>query len=149
MKIAVINGPNLNLLGLREPHLYGYQTYNGLCQLLQEEAKKKGLDLEIYQSNHEGALVDYIQGLYQKADGIIINPAAYTHTSIAILDALKAINLPVIEVHLTDISQREDYRKHSYVSEVAFKTITGKGSQGYLLALEDLIREIKGYETDL
>ena len=145
MKIAVINGPNLNLLGLREPHLYGNQTYDGLCQLLQEEAKQKGLDLEIYQSNHEGALVDYIQALYQKADGIIINPAAYTHTSIAILDALKAINLPVVEVHLTDISKRED----SYVSEIAFKTITGKGIQGYLLALEDLIREIKGYETDL
>lgn len=136
MKIAIINGPNLNFLGIREPGIYGQGTLADLEALLREAAGKLGHELTFFQSNHEGALVDHIQSLYQICDGIIINPAAYTHTSIAILDALKAVGIPTVEVHLSDLSTREAFRRHSYVSLAARATITGKGFSGYLEALE-------------
>lgn len=136
MKLLIINGPNLNLLGLREPAIYGNQPYAHLCHLLEDQAQKLNISISIYQSNHEGAIVDHIQSAYQVYDGIIINPAAYTHTSIAILDALKAVAIPTIEVHLSEVNQREPYRQISYVGEYAFKTIMGKGFQGYLEAME-------------
>ena len=144
MKIVVINGPNLNLLGLREPNLYGRLTYKDLVARLEMKAEELNIELEIYQSNHEGDIVDYIQAAYPKASGILINPAAYTHTSIAILDALKAIDLPFIEVHLTDVMQRESYRKISYIREYAIQTISGKGIDGYLEGLEILVSKLKG-----
>lgn len=135
MFILVINGPNLNMLGIREPKIYGSQTYENLCDLINSEAEKLGIDVEIFQSNHEGAIVDKIQQAYGKADGIIINPAAYTHTSVAILDALKAVNIPTCEVHISDVDSREDFRKFSYVSLYAEKTISGHGFDGYVEAL--------------
>lgn len=136
MKLLIINGPNLNLLGVREPELYGKSDYAALCRLI--TAACDGIDFEIFQSNHEGAIVDKIQQAYGTADGIVINPAAYTHTSVAILDALKAVGLPTVEVHLTDISAREDFRKTSFVSLAAEKTISGKGFDGYREAIEYL-----------
>lgn len=137
-KILVINGPNLNLLGLREPALYGAQNFEALQDAVREWATALGLDVELFQSNHEGAIVDKIQAAYGVFDGILINPAAYTHTSVAILDALKAVALPTAEVHLTDISTREDFRKFSFVSLYAQKTICGKGFDGYKEGLEYL-----------
>ena len=137
-KILVINGPNLNFLGIREKHIYGTETYKDLCDLIEKSAKQLGVKVEIYQSNHEGALVDKIQEAYGNFDGIVINPAAYTHTSVAILDALKAVALPTVELHLTDISTREDFRKFSFVSLYAEKTICGKGFDGYNEGLEYL-----------
>ena len=139
MKILVINGPNLNLLGLREPDLYGKQDYNALCDMIRE--KCTGHELELFQSNHEGAIVDKIQAAYGNTDGIVINPAAYTHTSVAILDALKAVGIPTVEVHLTDIAQREDFRKHSFVSLYAEKTIKGLGFDGYMQAIDYVIEK--------
>lgn len=136
MKILIINGPNLNLLGLREPAIYGDQSFSALLAKLSEWAGELGLEIETYQSNHEGAIVDKIQDAYGKFDGIVINPAAYTHTSVAILDALKAVAIPTVEVHLSDISAREEFRKFSYVSLAAVKTIYGKGFLGYREALE-------------
>lgn len=137
MKILVINGPNLNFLGIREPEIYGKSTYQDLCALINEKAKQLNIDIEIFQSNHEGSIVDEIQKAYfNKVDGIIINPAAYTHTSIAILDALKSVNIPCVEVHISDVSQREDFRKQSYVSLVAKKRIIGQGFNGYLQAID-------------
>ena len=136
MKLLIINGPNLNLLGLREPAIYGSQTYAALCDSLQIWAKELGHEIELFQSNHEGAIVDKIQEAYDHFDGIVINPAAYTHTSVAILDALKAVAIPTVEVHLSDISQREAFRQFSYVSLVAKKTICGKGFIGYKEAME-------------
>lgn len=136
MKLLIINGPNLNLLGLREPAIYGNQNYAALCESLQSWAKELGHDIEIFQSNHEGVIVDKIQAAYGIFDGIVINPAAYTHTSIAILDALKAVGIPTVEVHLSDISKREAFRQFSYVSLVAKKTICGKGFDGYKEAME-------------
>lgn len=133
MKILVINGPNLNLLGLREPDLYGKQDYTALCEFIKE--KSAGHEVELYQSNHEGDIVDKIQAAYRCVDGIVINPAAYTHTSVAILDALKAVGLPTVEVHLTDISQREAFRQHSFVSLYAEKQIKGQGFDGYAQAI--------------
>ena len=130
-KILVINGPNINLLGLREPQMYGAKNYTALREFICESAAETGLQVEFYQSNHEGEIVDKIQAAYGWFDGILINPAAYTHTSIAILDALKAVALPTVEVHLTDISQREEFRRFSYVSLYAHKTICGKGFEGY------------------
>ena len=115
MKILVLNGPNLNMLGIREPELYGKSTYNDLCGLIKAHAEKKGIEVEIYQSNHEGCLVDKIQQAYGVFEGIVINPAAYTHTSIALLDALKAVNIPAVEVHISDVSKRESFRQISYV----------------------------------
>lgn len=135
-KILVINGPNLNLLGLREPAIYGSRNYNALIEFIKEKASELSLSVDFFQSNHEGSIVDKIQEAYGNFDGIIINPAAYTHTSVAVLDALKAVAVPTVEVHLSDISEREDFRKFSYVSLVAEKTICGKGFDGYAEALE-------------
>jgi len=135
MKILVINGPNLNMLGIREPGIYGKSTYRDLVELIKEHADKNGAEVEFFQSNHEGDIVDRIQEAYNNADGIIINPAAYTHTSVAILDALKAVGIPTVEVHISDIAEREDFRKFSYVSLYAEKTICGKGLDGYIEAL--------------
>jgi 3-dehydroquinate dehydratase-2 len=136
MKLLIINGPNLNLLGLREPAIYGSQNYATLCANLQKWADELGHEIELFQSNHEGAIVDKIQAAYGNFDGIVINPAAYTHTSVAILDALKAVAIPTVEVHLSDISQREAFRQFSYVSLAAKKTICGKGFDGYREAME-------------
>lgn len=135
-KILVINGPNLNFLGIREPDIYGKSTYADLEDSINKAAVLKGLKVEIYQSNHEGCIVDKIQEAYNHFDGIIINPAAYTHTSVAILDALKAVGLPTVEVHLSDINSREEFRKFSYISLYAAKTICGKGFDGYTEALD-------------
>ena len=136
MKLLVINGPNLNMLGIREPDIYGKNTYEELVHLIQKTCEQKGIEVEIYQSNTEGFIVDKIQQAYGNTDGIIINPAAYTHTSIAILDALKATGIRTVEVHLSDINSREEFRKRSYVSLAAAKTICGKGFDGYVEAIE-------------
>ena len=136
MKLLVINGPNLNMLGIREPNIYGHNTYEELVHLIQKTCAQKGIEVEIYQSNTEGFIVDRIQQAYGSTDGIIINPAAYTHTSIAILDALKATGIRTVEVHLSDINSREEFRKHSYVSLAAEKTICGMGFDGYTAAIE-------------
>ncbi len=136
MKIYVINGPNMNMLGVREPELYGEGRLKDLEQLVGNHCNALGIDCEFFQSNHEGELVDIIQSAFENADAIIINAAAYTHTSVAILDALKAVCLPTIEVHMTDINAREDFRKISYVSLYAFRTIMGKGFDGYLEAVD-------------
>ena len=130
-KILVINGPNINMLGLREPSLYGAYNYAALKEYICESAAEAGLQVELFQSNHEGTIVDAIQAAYGRFDAILINPAAYTHTSVAILDALKAVALPTVEVHLTDISSREEFRQFSYVSLYAEKVICGKGFEGY------------------
>ena len=135
MKILVINGPNLNMLGIREPDIYGKRTYNDLVDMIQKSADEKGVEVEFFQSNHEGAIVDKIQQAYGVFDGIIINPAAYTHTSVAILDALKAVAVPTVEVHISDVDEREPFRKLSYVSLIAKKIVKGKGFEGYLEAL--------------
>ena len=138
MKILVINGPNLNLLGLREPTLYGSKNFAALQEFILTAAKDLGLEVELFQSNHEGCIVDAIQEAYNRYDGILINPAAYTHTSVAILDALKAVALPCVEVHLTDISTREKFRQFSDVSLYAEHTICGQGFEGYRQGLEYL-----------
>ena len=135
MKFLVINGPNLNLLGLREPAIYGTQNYAALCQLVQDTCAEIGIEVELYQSNHEGAIVDAIQQAYGKVDGIVINPAAYTHTSIAILDALKAVGIPAVEVHISDVSQRESFRQISYAGMACVKTYMGLGLDGYRQAI--------------
>ena len=138
MKFLVINGPNLNLLGLREPQIYGSQNFEALQSFIKDSCAAEGVEVELYQSNHEGAIVDKIQAAYGAFDGIIINPAAYTHTSVAILDALKAVSIPTVEVHLSDINSREEFRKHSYVSMVAIKTVFGLGFEGYAQAVKFL-----------
>lgn len=138
-KILIINGPNLNFLGIREPAIYGKGTYANLVDLLNSAAKERNFDIEIFQSNHEGCIVDKIQEAYHKFDGIIINPAAYTHTSVAILDALKAVGLPTVEVHLSDINSREEFRKFSYISLYAQKAVCGKGFDGYIEAMDFFI----------
>lgn len=144
MKILVINGPNLNMLGIREPEIYGRQTYADLVAAVEGWASEMGLDAEVYQSNHEGEIVTKIQQAYfEKADGIVINAAAYTHTSVAILDALKAVQIPAVEVHLSDIQTRDEFRKHSYVSLYAEKMICGKGFEGYREALGYLAEKLK------
>ncbi len=135
MKILVINGPNLNMLGIREPGIYGKSTYADLCSLLEQTAKDLGMEVEIYQSNHEGDLVDKIQWAYGKIDGIVINPAAYTHTSVAILDALKAVSIPAVEVHISDVDARESFRQISYAGLACVKTIKGHGFAGYQEAM--------------
>ena len=140
--IYVINGPNLNMLGIREPDKYGKETYASLVERLQKYSEERGFKTEIYASNHEGDLVDKIQEAYFKgADGIVINPGAYTHTSIALLDALKAVNIPTVEVHISDVSAREDFRQISYVRLAAVKTIMGHGLNGYFEAIEFLLGE--------
>ncbi len=138
MKILIINGPNLNMLGLREPEIYGDKNYSALCRLINDTCNDLGVEFEIYQSNHEGAIVDKIQDAFSVFDGIVINPAAYTHTSIAILDALKSVSIPTVEVHISDVSQREEFRQISYVSLAAIKTIMGLGFDGYRVALKYL-----------
>ena len=142
MKILVLNGPNLNMLGIREPGIYGSNTFADLLALIEQTAEEEGLDIEQYQSNHEGDLVDKIQWAYGKVDGIVINPAAYTHTSVAILDALKAVNLPAAEVHLTDITKREAFRQVSYAGMACQAHFMGLGFAGYGKALEWMKEQI-------
>ena len=139
MKILVINGPNLNMLGIREPDHYGKETYADLVLKIQNYCAEKGVSVKCFQSNHEGALVDEIQNAYQNFDGIVINPGAYTHTSIAILDAVKSVNIPTVEVHISNLEEREDFRQISYIRLAAAKTITGHGTNGYLEAIDFLI----------
>ena len=135
MKILVINGPNLNMLGIREPDHYGKETYNDLVAKIRRHCDEKSIDVECYQSNHEGDLVDAIQNTYGNADGIVINPAAYTHTSIAILDAVKSVNIPTVEVHISDVKQREAFRQISYAGLACIHTIKGQGIEGYRMAI--------------
>ena len=142
MKLFIINGPNLNMLGIREPEIYGKLTLQDIESKIKLYCAKNQIDVELYQSNHEGEIVDIIQSAYQKADGIIINPAAYTHTSVAILDALKAVNVDTVEVHLSDVDEREDFRKLSYVSLFAKKVIKGKGADGYIEAIDFFLNRI-------
>ncbi len=141
MKILVINGVNLNMLGIREKNLYGDKTYNSLVKMIKKTAKYKGVKVKCYQSNYEGDIVSKIQRAYKKYDGIVINPGAFTHTSIAILDALKSVDIPTVEVHITDVDTREDFRKVSYVKQYAFKTIVGKGFDGYIEAIDALLKK--------
>lgn len=139
-KILVINGPNLNMLGIREPDIYGKNSYRSLCEFIKKSADEIGLEVEIFQSNHEGEIVDRIQQAYGKTDGIVINPAAYTHTSVAILDALKAVGLPAAEVHLSDVSKREDFRQISYAGLACGAHFIGLGFEGYRKALEWFVK---------
>ena len=141
MKILVINGPNLNMLGIREPALYGNRSYDALLSLIGDHCKKRGVEVEFFQSNHEGALVDRIQEAYGNVDGIVMNPAAYTHTSVALLDALKAVAIPTVEVHISDVSAREDFRQISSVRQACVATIAGRGFDGYLDAIDLLIAQ--------
>jgi len=139
MNILVLNGPNLNMLGLREPGIYGSQTFADLKAMIEEKAKELNVGVEVRQTNWEGQLVDWIQEAYGKFDGIVINPAAYTHTSVAILDAVKAVQIPTVEVHISDVSKREDFRQVSYIRQACVKTIAGHGFAGYLEAMELLV----------
>ena len=141
MKFLVINGPNLNMLGLREPAIYGERSYKALVELIERVCEDEGIAVEVFQSNHEGAIVDKIQAAYGEVDGIVINPAAYTHTSVAILDALKAVSIPAVEVHISDVSTRESFRQLSYAGMACIKTYMGHGFEGYAMA----IRHLKGY----
>lgn len=144
MKLLVINGPNLNMLGIREKNIYGAETYEDLKNLIEQTFAEKGIEGEIYQSNHEGDLVDRIQQAYiDGTDGIVINPAAYTHTSVAILDALKAVSLPAVEVHISDVKEREEFRRISYAGKACEKTIMGKGFQGYVEAIAYLAEQYR------
>ena len=142
MKLLILNGPNINFLGIREPDIYGAVTYDQLCRRIREHAQARGIEVELYQSNHEGDLVDQIQGAYGSVDGIVINPAAYTHTSVALLDAVKAVSIPTVEVHISDVSAREDFRQVSYIRPACVATISGHGIDGYLEAMDLLIREV-------
>lgn len=143
MRILVINGPNINMIGIREKSIYGEGTYDDLIHYIEEICTREGIDVEFFQSNHEGEIIDAIQAAYQRIDGIVINPAAYTHTSIAILDALKAVAIPTVEVHLSNIHEREEYRQLSYVSEFCLKTFTGLGFEGY----EKAVLLLKAFES--
>lgn len=143
MKILVINGPNLNMLGIREPDHYGKETYGDLVNKIEQYCKEKNICCECYQSNHEGCLVDKIQEAYGKYDGIVINPGAYTHTSIAILDAVKSVMIPTVEVHISKVEEREDFRQISYIRKACVRTITGLGTDGYLRAIDFLEEVIK------
>ena len=141
MKILVLNGPNMNMLGIRQPEIYGKATYADPVEMIEQEAEKLGVDISFFQSNHEGALVDAIQQAYfDKVDGIIINPAAYTHTSVALLDAVKAVDIPTVEVHVSDPDGREEFRRVSYIRAACAATIKGKGLPGYLEALRYLVQ---------
>lgn len=142
MNILVINGPNLNMLGIREPDIYGKETYGALIEKIENYASVNNIGIKCFQSNHEGDLVDVIQSAYGVFDGIVINPGAYTHTSVAILDALKAVAIPTVEVHISDVDSREEFRQISYVRLACFETISGKGTDGYLLAIDALKRKI-------
>lgn len=145
MKLFVINGPNLNMLGVREPDIYGAQTYAQLVKYVRDVCERESIEVECFQSNHEGELVDIIQSAYGHADGIVINPAAYTHTSVAILDALKAVALPAVEVHLSDVSAREAFRQVSYPAMACIKQIAGYGFEGYARAIL-LLKERAGHK---
>lgn len=138
MKILVLNGPNINMLGIREPEHYGRETYEDLVNKIKSYAAEKGVYCECFQTNHEGALVDKIQEAYGKFDGIVINPAAYTHTSVAILDAVKSVSIPTVEVHISKVEEREDFRQVSYIRKACVKTITGMGTDGYLRGIDFL-----------
>ncbi len=138
MKILVINGPNLNMLGIREPSIYGSATYDDLCKMIKAHADERNIEVEFYQSNHEGDLVDKIQSAYGKIDGIVINPGAYTHTSVALLDAVKSVGIPTVEVHISDPDTREEFRKVSYIRLACIATVKGKGFHGYLEAMDIL-----------
>lgn len=138
MKFLMVNGPNINMLGVREPEIYGTSNYNELVWCVVDACNKFGVECECYQSNHEGDIIEKIQRAYKRVDGIIINPAGYTHTSVAIADALRAVAIPAVEVHLTDVDSREEYRRVSYVRDVCVKTITGKGFDGYAEAVSFL-----------
>lgn len=141
MKLLVINGPNLNMLGIREPAIYGSGTYTELLDMIRAHAERRGAEVSFFQSNHEGALVDAIQQAYfDGVEGIIINPAAYTHTSVALLDALKAVAIPTVEVHISDVAAREDFRQISYVRPACIATVTGRGFAGYLDAMDILLK---------
>ena len=140
MKILVLNGPNINMLGIREPDIYGRRTYNDLLELVRGHAAELGVEVEFYQSNHEGDLVDAIQNAYfDRVDGIVFNPAAYTHTSVAIADAVKGVGIPTVEVHISDVSSRESFRQISYIRDAAVRTISGCGLEGYCLAMDTLV----------
>ena len=141
MNILVINGPNLNMLGVREPDIYGKASYQDLCRLIETHAAKRGVTVTLYQSNHEGDLVDAVQQAYGRQDGIVINPGAYTHTSVALLDALKAVAIPAVEVHISDPDTREEFRRISYIRAACVKTIKGHGFDGYLEAMNFLAEE--------
>ncbi len=138
MKILVINGPNLNMLGIREPEHYGKETYSDLVKKIEDYCRARGIEVKLFQSNHEGAIVDELQAAYGCFDGIVINPGAYTHTSVAILDALKAVSIPAVEVHISRLDEREDFRQISYVRLACKKTVTGHGTDGYLEAIDFL-----------
>ena len=143
MKILVINGPNLNMLGIREPNIYGNNTFGDLLDLLERTARELGVDMEQYQSNHEGCLVDKIQQAYGSVDGIVINPAAYTHTSIAILGALKSVAIPAVEIHISDVTKRESFRQISYAGMACEKSFIGLGFDGYLKGIDYLVEKHK------
>ena len=141
MKILVLNGPNLNMLGIREPDIYGKNTYADLCRMIEDYAAEKGVEVKLFQSNHEGSIVDEIQAAYGNFDGIVINPAAYTHTSVAILDALKSVGIPAVEIHISDVTKREDFRQISYAGMACQKSFIGLGFDGYLQAMDYLINK--------
>lgn len=141
MKILIINGPNMNMLGIREPEIYGSVSYNQLCKIVEEYASEHSISTEFYQSNHEGSIVDKIQSAYGVFDGIVINPAAYTHTSIAIRDAIAAVGIPTVSVHISDINSREDFRKTDFIKDVCFDNILGLGINGYIKAIEILVNK--------
>lgn len=143
MNILVINGPNINMLGIREPDIYGRETFEDLCNKIENYAREKNINVKLYQSNHEGDLVDEIQAAYQKFDGIVINPGAYTHTSVALLDAVKAVGIKTVEVHISDVASREDFRQISYIRKAAIATVAGLGTDGYLKAI-DILLESEG-----
>ena len=146
MKLLIINGPNINMLGVREKDIYGTKTYQDLIEHIANYCAGANIEADFFQSNHEGAIVDAIQGAYQKYDGIVINPAAFTHTSVAILDALKAVAIPTVEVHISDVNNREDFRKHSYIRGACIDTFSGFGFDGYIMAVQRL-RQFSGTVT--
>ena len=139
MKLLVLNGPNLNMLGIREPDIYGKETYDDLCRMVKEHAEKRGVEVSLYQSNHEGDLIDRIQMAYGEIDGIVFNPGGYTHTSVALADAVKAVGIPTVEVHISDVANREDFRQVSYIRAACIATVAGHGLKGYLEAMDLLI----------
>jgi len=144
MKFLIINGPNLNMLGIREPEVYGKGTYEDLIKLVRDYCDERDIKATFYQSNHEGNLVDTIQQAYfDRTDGIVINPGAYTHTSVALLDAVKAVGIPTVEVHISEVSEREDFRQVSYIRAACIKTITGQGFKGYTMAVDALVEHLK------
>ena len=147
MKLLILNGPNLNMLGIREPGIYGAETYQTLVEKIERRAKELGVEVRCAQTNHEGVLVDEIQAAYGVMDGIVINPGAYTHTSIAILDAVKAVGIPTVEVHISAVEKREDFRQVSYIRAACVATITGHGTDGYLEAMELLVARLGGEEA--